>query len=79
MTTVTGSHFEPGDTVHIILQCGSPDCTGGIRVATTTAALDGTVAATFTVPSSLPAGHEFASAQGTDPLTYFAVNSTKVF
>jgi phospholipase C len=76
--SVSGANFSPGDTVHVILNCGAPDCTHGVTVATATAALDGTFSATFTVPTSLPTGKEYTSAAGSDALTYFAINSTSV-
>lgn len=75
---ITGASFAPGDTVRIVLNCGAPDCTKGVTAATALVAPDGTFAATFTVPSSLPKGKQYASAAGTDALTYFAVNATSV-
>ena len=76
--TVSGTNFLPGDTVSVILNCGAPDCTGGVRGATVTAAPDGSFAATFPVPATLPAGKQFISAEGTEPLTYFAVSPVTV-
>lgn len=76
--TATGAHFKPGDTVSIVLNCGAPDCASGVSGATVTAAADGTISASFTMPSTLPVGGEYVSAEGSDPLTYFAISSATV-
>lgn len=79
-TTVgaTGANFQPGDTVSIMLNCDAPDCAAGVTGASVTAAADGTFSVNFTVPAALPAGKEFVSAEGTAPLTYFAITTTTV-
>jgi phospholipase C len=78
-TTLGGAHFLPGDTVSVVLNCGAPDCAAGVTVTTATVAPDGSFSATFTVPSTLPAGKEqFVSAEGTATLTSFADNYTTV-
>jgi phospholipase C len=77
--TVSGAHFAPGDTVQIMVNCGAPDCNQGTVVKQVQAsATNGTFTTTFTAPSTLAAGTDYVSAEGTDALTYFAVNSTTV-
>lgn len=77
--TVTGQHFSPGDTVTFVLNCGAPNCSAGITAASAVADASGTASATFTVPLAFSAGTDrFVSAEGTAPLTYFAINSTTV-
>ena len=75
-TTVkaTGTHFAPGDAVTVSMNCGAPDCSARVDVATAIAGADGNFVTTFTVPASVPtSSYELISARGTDPLTEFAI------
>ena len=76
--TATGAHYLPGDTVQLTFNCGAPDCTGGTSLGSATVASDGSFSASVQVPAGTVAGSYFVSAWGSNPLTYFGVNSMSV-
>jgi phospholipase C len=76
--SVSGANFAPGDTVNLLFNCGAPDCTGASPAGSATVAADGSFAVTLIVPSGARAGNSFVSAEGSDPLTYYAVAATAV-
>jgi phospholipase C len=76
--SVHGAYFQPGDTVNLKFNCGAPDCTAGTPLGIATAGVDGRFTTMVTVPTGLAAGSYFVSAEGSDPLTYFAVASTQL-